>query len=56
MGVVPKEGGDVTTRLVWYTFAAYHWDCPFLYVIIPLHNHALYYKARMTHDPAFTDS
>ena len=29
VGVVPKEGGDVTIRLVWYAFAAYHWDCPF---------------------------
>ena len=29
---------------------------PFLYVILPLHNHVLYYKARMTHDPVLADS
>ena len=32
MGVVPREGGDVTNGLllesVRYAFAAYHWDCP----------------------------
>ena len=26
---------SVTIGLVQYTFAAYHWDCPFPYVIFP---------------------
>ena len=46
----------VTIGLVWYTFAAYHWDCPFLYIILPLHYDALYYKACMTHAPVPADS
>ena len=47
---------DVTIGLVRYVFAAYHWDCPFLYVIIPLHYYALYYKTRMTHAPVPANS